>query len=630
MDIEVAESGYGSEAPLTVQELFANAVEKAPDTAALNREIEGSDEWETWTYTEYHRDVMRAAKSMIHLNISKFSGVCIIGFNSPEWLIADLAAIHAGAIPAGIYTTNKPDACQYVIHHCKAEIIFVENHKLLERILSVKDECPALQHVVVYNDTVPEGSPEFVMDWATFMELGNDVEDAAIEEITAAANPGTCATLIYTSGTTGTPKGVMMSHDNLTWTARLAFELLEQKEGGTVLSYLPLSHIAAQMLDVYGPLALGGEVFFARPDALKGTLGQSLKKVRPTLFLGVPRVWEKIAEKMKAMGQETTGLKKTISTWAKGKGLEGNYSTQRGGSRPWGWFFASFIFDKVKAALGLDRCTIRATGAAPIALETHEYFMSLDLPIMEVYGMSETAGLITVSRPVHYRTGSCGVTMPGTEMKLKDPDAEGNGEITTRGRQIMMGYMYNEEKTAQAFTEDGYLRTGDVGKVDEDGFLFITGRIKELIITAGGENVAPVPIEDNIKLALPFISNAVVIGDKKKFLSVLLTLKVDMDMDTGLATNALSGPCKTALAEVGITDVETVEDVLANPSLDEIVTAGLEAANEKAVSRAQMIRKHAFLNNDFGVGSGELTATMKLKRSVVASKYAEVIDEIYA
>merc|ERR1711916_369501 len=172
------------------------------------------------------------------------------------------------------------------------------------------------------------------------------------------------------------------------------------------------------------------------------------------------------------------------------------------------------------------------------------------------------------------------------------------GEITTRGRQIMMGYMYNDEKTAQAFTEDGYLRTGDVGKVDEDGFLFIT--------------------------------NAVVIGDKKKFLSVLLTLKVDMDMDTGLATNALSGPCKTALAEVGITDVETVEDVLANPSLDEIVTAGLEAANEKAVSRAQMIRKHAFLNNDFGVGSGELTATMKLKRSVVASKYAEVIDEIYA
>merc|ERR1711916_95383 len=259
-----------------------------------------------------------------------------------------------------------------------------------------------------------------------------------------------------------------------------------------------------------------------------------------------------------------------------------------------------------------------------------------NIPIYEIYGMSESTGPETISLPtrpdgrIGYRTGSCGPRTPGFELKIDSPDKDGNGEICFRGRHIMMGYMHNANATAETIDAEGWLHSGDVGRVDQDDFLWITGRIKELIITAGGENIAPVPIEDNIKLALPFISNAVVIGDKKKFLSVLLTLKVDMDMDTGLATNALSGPCKTALAEVGITDVETVEDVLANPSLDEIVTAGLEAANEKAVSRAQMIRKHAFLNNDFGVGSGELTATMKLKRSVVASKYAEVIDEIYA
>ncbi|KNC51589.1 long-chain-fatty-acid-CoA ligase ACSBG2 [Thecamonas trahens ATCC 50062] len=468
------------------------------------------------------------------------------------------------------------------------------------------------------------------MTWTQFMEIGAEIETAVIDKITEEAQVGTCATLIYTSGTTGTPKAAMVSHDNLTWTAKLAYELLDQTDASITLSYLPLSHIAAQMLDIHGPIASAGSVYFARPDALKGTLGLSLKKVRPTLFLGVPRVWEKIMEKMLAMGQQTTGFKKTIAQWAKKKGLEGNYNRQNGSGEPWGWFFANMlVFDKVKAALGLDRCTIRATGAAPITVETLEYFMSLDLPIMEVYGMSETSGLITVSRPHQYRTKSCGVCLPGTEVRLAEPDADGNGEIITRGRQIFMGYMFNEEKTAAAFDDEGFLHTGDVGKFDADGFLYITGRIKDLIITAGGENVAPVHVENLLKAAMPYLSNAFCIGDRRKFLSALLTFKVEVDAETGVPSNQLTAPARAALAAEGI-QAATVEEAMADPRLDEVVNAGLARANEKAISNAQMVRKYVILPEDFSVPGGTLTSTLKCKRNVVLSKYAEIIEDIYA
>lgn len=627
LPIRVAESGPAAAPPVTVPQLFDETVARCSMVPALCTE-ESETAWKTVTWGEFGALVHRAARALVGLGVERGSGVAILGFNSVEWLVADIAAIFAGAIAAGIYTTNGPEACQYVIDHCRARIVFVEDNKLAARVLSIKDQCPRLVHVVVWKEAEPIAG---TMSWAQFMASGEEVTDEAVKAISDSLQPGHCATLIYTSGTTGNPKAAMASHDNLTWTARVAWGVLQQTAGSVSLSYLPLSHIAAQMLDIYGPMVAGGTVYFARPDALKGSLGASLKRVRPTLFLGVPRVWEKMQEKMIQLGSQTVGLKRTFADWAKKKGLQGNYNRQRGESEPWGWFMATFVFDKVKEALGLDRCTIRATGAAPISLETLEYFMSLDLSIMEVYGMSETSGLISMSMPSRYRTRSCGFVMPGTELKLvpKEGYEPGNGEICSRGRQVFNGYMYDEAKTAETFDEEGFIKTGDVGKMDEDGFLYITGRIKELLITAGGENVAPVPIEDAVKSLLPFVSNAVAIGDKKKFLSILLTLKVEVDPDTGAPTHNLTAAAQADLARVGV-QAATVDDAMANPALDTAIRAGIETYNRNAVSNAQRLQKHAVLPEDLSVAGDELTSTLKIKRRVVNDKWAHVIDALYA
>nr|XP_046241367.1 long-chain-fatty-acid--CoA ligase ACSBG2-like isoform X1 [Scatophagus argus] len=604
-------SGSASDTPITVHQMFLETVETYGDHTALAFKKDG--QWGTVTYKQFYDQSRAAAKSFLKLGLERYHGVAILGFNSPEWFISDIGCIFAGGLATGIYTTNSPEACQYVAANCEANILVVENQKQLDKILQVKDHLPHLKAIVQYKGELQQKAP-FLYTWAEFMKVGEDVPEEQLNAVIDSLRANECCTLIYTSGTTGNPKGVMLSHDNLTWTVRAALSTVNLKKAEeVVVSYLPLSHAAAQMFDIWMCICFACTTYFAEPDALKGSLGTTLKEARPTCFLGVPRVWEKMQEKMKAVGAKASPLRKSVADRAKSIGLQYNHSLMNGENVvPWGFSLAnSLVFKKVRVALGLDRCKICFTGAAPITKDTLDYFMSLNIPLMEVYGMSESSGPHTVSSNEEYRITSCGKPMPGCKTKLDNPDQDGNGEVCFWGRHVFMGYLNMPDKTAEAIDQEGWLHSGDLGKHDQHGFLYITGRIKELIITAGGENIPPVPIEDALKAEVPIISNAMLIGDKLKFLSMLLTLKCVVD-DNGDPTDKLSPEALDFCKQHGVT-ATTVSEIITNkvPAVYQAIQEGIERVNARATSNAQKVQKWVILERDFSVGGGELGESLE-------------------
>uniref|UniRef100_A0AAR2J5U6 long-chain-fatty-acid--CoA ligase n=1 Tax=Pygocentrus nattereri TaxID=42514 RepID=A0AAR2J5U6_PYGNA len=627
--LKMAESGPGSEPPLTVHQMFQDTVDKYGDHPALRWKKD--DTWLTLTYREYQQQCRMAAKSFLKLGLERFHGVGILGFNSPEWFIANIACIMAGGLATGIYTTNSPEACQYVAHNSEANVVVVENNKQLVKILQVKDQLPNLKAIIQYKGEL-EKKMSNVYAWTEFMKLGEEVSDAQLEEIINSQKANECCSLIYTSGTTGNPKGVMLSHDNITWIANAASLAVNVKVAEeSVVSYLPLSHVAAQVNDMWISLKFACTTYFAQPDALKGSLAQTLREVRPTSFLGVPRVWEKMQEAMKAIGVKSSTMKKRIADWGKGIGLQASYNAMNGDpSVPWGFMLANnLVFKRVRAALGLDRCRNCFTGAAPITKDTLEYFMSLNIQLYELYGMSESTGPHSISCANNYQIMSCGKVIPGCRTKLDKPDADGNGEVCFWGRHVFMGYLDMPEKTEEALDSEGWLHSGDLGKHDKNGFLYITGRIKELIITGGGENIPPVPIEDALKEEVPIISNAMLVGDKKKFLSMLLTLKCQAD-ENGEPTDELSLLVVEYCRQHGVI-ASKVSEIVNNkePAIYKAIQEGVDKVNAKAISNAQRVQKWTLLSRDFSISGGELGPTMKLKRPVVTKMYKEEIDKFY-
>ncbi|GAA6218695.1 long-chain-fatty-acid--CoA ligase ACSBG2-like [Lates japonicus] len=623
-------SGQASETPITTHQMFLQTVEKYGDHPALVSKHEG--QWVTLTWRQYYEQCRAAAKSFLKLGLERYHGVGILGFNSPEWFISDIGCILAGGLATGIYTTNSPEACQYVAANCEANILVVENQKQLDKILQVKDHLPHLKAIVQYKGELQQKAP-FLYTWAEFMKLGEDVPNEQLNAVIDSLRANECCTLIYTSGTTGNPKGVMLSHDNVTWTAHTASTMVDYVPATeVVVSYLPLSHVAAQMFDMWITMVFGATIYFAEPDALKGSLGITLREARPTFFMGVPRVWEKMQEKMRAIGAKASPMRKRVADWAKSIGLQYNYSAMNGENQvPWGFMLANnLVFKKVRAALGLDRCKTCFTGAAPITKETLEYFMSLNLPLMELYGMSESSGPHTVSVNNAYCITSCGKVMPGCKTQLENPDKDGNGEICFWGRNVFMGYLNMPDKTAEALDQDGWLHSGDLGRHDQREFLYITGRIKELIITAGGENIPPVPIEDALKAEVPIISNVMLIGDKLKFLSMLLTLKCVVD-DNGDPTDELSPEVLDFCQRHSVTATK-VSEIVANkePAVYKAIQEGMERVNARATSNAQKVQKWVIVERDFSIGGGELGPTMKLRRPIVVKMYQEKINEMYA
>ncbi len=584
----------------TVMQVMEQTSSKHGDKPALRHKKGGT--WHDTSWAEYRNQVRAAAKSLIQLGLEPGKGVAIIGFNCPQWAIADVATIYAGGCPAGIYTTNSAEQCQYVAGHSDAQVAIVENREQLAKFKAVRSQLPELRAIVMmYGD---DGDDD-VYSWTEFLEAGKKVTDEVLQQRIDAQKPDDVCTYIYTSGTTGDPKAVMISHDNITWTARTTLDMLGTRDGDRVISYLPFSHIAEQVVSLHGPMSAGMCTAFAESMEL---LGDNLKEVRPTLFLGVPRVWEKIQGKMAAVGAKNTGLKKKISAWARGQGLAGGYAEQKGEAKPMLYGLADkLVFSKVRDALGLDQARIAVTSAAPISKSTLEFFLSLGIPIMEVYGMSECTGPATISLPHKYKTGSVGRVVEGTELKIA-PD----GEICMRGRHVFKGYFKNEAATHETIDDEGWLHSGDIGEFDADGYLRITDRKKDLIITAGGENVAPQVLEGRLK-AIPYLSQAVVIGDRQKFLAALLTLD--------------EGRLEDTLRESG-SSAKTMADAARDPKVEAWLMAQVAEIN-KTLARVQTIKRIKVLPAELSIEGGELTPTMKVKRKVVNQKYAAEIAAFY-
>lgn len=376
--------------------------------------------------------------------------------------------------------------------------------------------------------------------WADFLKLGKDVKDEVIMEKALRQKPGECACLIYTSGTTGMPKGCMLSHDNLCWESIPMMNECRKSapdlalSSHRVVSYLPLSHIAGLCVDLMSHIFAGHELYFARPDALAGTLVQTLSWARPTIFFAVPRVWEKFEEKLKEIASTKPQFLQSISGWAKGYGTQKVALQQKRQEPPFMFSVArTLILSKIKAALGLDQAVAFYFGAAPLKQASIAYFASLDIPIFNVYGMSETTGATTIHSALNFRLDTAGYAVAGSDLKIGNPDEHGEGEILMRGRNTMMGYLKNEQATIDTIDAQGFIKSGDRGRIEKDGHLKITGRIKEIIIGAGGENIAPVPIEDNFKEVCPACSNIMMVGEQQRFMSALITFKVDVEPTSG-------------------------------------------------------------------------------------------------
>uniref|UniRef100_A0A7S3M8Z0 AMP-dependent synthetase/ligase domain-containing protein n=1 Tax=Spumella elongata TaxID=89044 RepID=A0A7S3M8Z0_9STRA len=537
--------------------------------------------------------------------------------------------------------TNNAEACHYITEHSKAEVLVLEGNFQLKKYAGIsKDKLPHLKAIVVYGEAA---DPALVAkcnfpvhSWEDFLKLGSDIPSSEVDARANSLRPGHCASLIYTSGTTGPPKAVMISHDNITWTAQNIIDhYMYLSHEDRIVSYLPLSHIAAQIIDIFAIMQLGACTYFAQPDALKGTLTVTMKEVRPTFFFGVPRVWEKIEEKMVQIGRSNSGVMLLLAKWAKSLGAEHCRMAQygNGGGAPCCYSAANaIVLTNIKKALGLDQAKGCFTAAAPISTDTLNYFASLDIPVYEVFGQSECTGPHTVSAQKCWKIGTCGRPLKGTESII----VPSTGELCYRGRHIFMGYMYMPDKTAETIDDEGYLHSGDVAVFDSDvdndivgpsGFMKITGRIKELIITAGGENVPPVLIENEVKSALVAVSNCMVIGDKRKFLTMLVSLKVEVDGDAK-PTDQLAADSLFVAKQIG-SSATTYSAARADPLFKQYIDGGVKTANSKTTSNAQIVQKWTWLPVDFSEKAGDLTPTLKLKRSVVDAKYTDLIESLY-
>jgi len=645
------------------------------------------DEWMTWTYNDTLAEVRAAAKGMIKLGFKRYDTVNIWGYNAPEWILAFYAGQFAGGKAGGIYPTDTEDAVAYKIVHSGGAIIVVEDEpkiaKIVKGLAARNDPEPSsVKAIVAYgfepdkNKTVNiKGCGEVpVISWKALTDMGKAESDAEMEARIKAITPADCSTLIYTSGTTGDPKAVMIHHDAIGWCSNCTQNMMCKSAGmGTGgqergLSYLPLSHIAGMTCDIVGPVSVASfypgwcTIFFARAYDLKvGAIKDRLSVAKPTLFLGVPLVWEKIGDKIRAIGAKNKGFAKKLGDWAKGVNLEYSTGRQLGGKpgTAMGYGVSKAIMKKVKTALGFQELKIALTGAAPIRKETQEYYGSLDLIINEAYGMSECCGATTMSIPTCFQWGSCGFAMSGAEVKAficddldfnkkkEAPRSPGldcieeqyQGELCYRGRHIMMGYMAQpklgeahvkeiQKKNAETIDGEGWLHSGDKGMITVDGMVKITGRYKEIIIGEGGENIAPVPIEDHVKNTCDGINEVMMFGDKRKYNVALVTLKAVGANGETPGTDALDmGALKVN------PDVKTISAAMKDKVWIDTVTKAIESANKNGkvcINNSFKIQKFTILPHNFSEEKNELTPTKKLKRGVVAKSYEKVIEKMYS
>lgn len=558
---------------------------------------------QVYTWKDYVFQSRNFAEFVLKSSNQNGNNVAIHAFNCPEWFIAAMGAMCAGRYFCGIYNTNKNEQCTHIINTGECGTLIVENYKLFSESYNSKEVLEDLVRreirIIIIDSSDASKYPlpgvDRKLNVANWSDLGFESEAKELVNLPVPKLTDIC-TLIFTSGTTGNPKAVEVTHQNVCAAIegvldRFKMQMFEER----VVTYLPLSHIAGQAIDMYCPIYVGGQIHFARPDAMKGTLKNTLLAAKPTIFFGVPRVWEKfreglmkVAEK-KYVGKTGKALEAVMNLV---KPVEYQYNTSDN------WYFQTALFpltavssrvvNKIKEQLGLDRCKYFATGAAPIAKEVLEYFASIGIPILELYGMSETCGVITVSDPVNSVRGSCGRPVKGVDVKIG-----ANDEILAKGANIFGGYHNYQGDTG--VDAEGYIHTGDCGRLDNNGFLYITGRIKELIITAGGENIPPVLIEDNVKQILQSESQCVLVGDRRKYLTLLV---------------------------FNPTEEKQLDDQTVEKAIKEYNT-------KRAISNAQKVQKFKIVREALTIDNGMITPTMKLKRSKIHERYLNVIEEMY-
>ncbi len=570
--------------------------------------------WHTLTWGQTRERALQLAAAFATLGLEPGERVALMMPNRVEHVLADYGALHAGGVPVTFYPTLAPDQVAYVAANCDARIAVIDGAAELARWQPVLDQLPGLRHVIVRDAAAcPAGEP--FRTWDDLLALGAAElpgRAAEIERRTAAIAPGDPATLLYTSGTTGAPKGVVITH------ASIVYELLSVTAAGNArphtrwVSYLPMAHIAERMFTLYLAIGNGWHVYFCHNASaeLIGTVGE----VKPTAFFGVPRVWEKIQAGIQALlAAEADESRRAAVAGAMETGLRYVQSCQFGhqASVELAAEFAAAeeaVLKPIRSLLGLGEAEIVVSAAAPLPPEVGAFFAGLGLRILDVYGMTETTGAFTANTLEEFKLGTVGRPVIGTEIKIAE-----DGEILTRGPLNTPGYVNLPEQTADLLDADGWLHTGDIGALDSDGFLSVVDRKKELIITAGGENVAPAGIE-NLLVAHPLVGQALAYGDRRPYVVAVLTL---------------DGEVAPAWARARGIEPGSLAELAEHPAVLEAIGEAVAAANEK-LARVQQVKAWRLLPLEWTAESEELTPTLKLKRRVVHAKYADIIDSLYA
>jgi long-subunit acyl-CoA synthetase (AMP-forming) len=585
----------------TVAEAFARMVRAVPDRVAL-RTRAGAREI---TWSEYGDLVDRLALGLRALGLGRGDTIALMLTNRPEFHLSDSAALALGATPFSLYQTLAPDQIAYQLSDSGARIVVTEP-AFLEGVLEARNSAPAVEHVVLVD--ADAGADGGLLSFELLLQTEGDVEEVALAR--AAVEPEDLLTLIYTSGTTGPPKGVQITHGNIMSAMHALEEAIDFPEGSRVVSYLPMAHIAERATGHYLPIVLGHTVTCC-PNPRE--VLAYLPEVRPTWFFAVPRIWEKLKAGMEAhIEAEEDAERRRAFKWALDVGhkrveLERDRKEMPAELAAEHEKADGLVLSKIRAQLGLDEAEILYVGAAPTPMPVLEFFHAIGVPVAELWGLSESCGCGTVNLPGKIKLGTVGQVTPGMELKFAD-----DGEILIRGPQIMKGYRNMPDQTADAIDDEGWLHTGDIGEIDDEGYVRIVDRKKELIITAGGKNISPANLEAKLK-AHPLVGTACTIGDQRPFVSALVVL--DPDLAPAWAT------------QQGIDDAS-----LGALAGDERVRAEIQSAVDDVnaqVSNVEAIKKFTVLSEDWLPGGDELTPTMKLKRKPIAEKYASQIEAMY-
>ncbi|MCD6570996.1 MAG: long-chain fatty acid--CoA ligase [Deltaproteobacteria bacterium] len=594
----------------TLPKALINITKKQPDRVAMRMKNFGI--WNDITWSQYLENVRYVALGMNALGVKRGDHVSIIGENKPEWLYSALGVMSIGAIFVGVYTTNPVKECEYVVGHSDSVIYICEDEEQLDKALVFREKTPKLRKIIVWD---MEGLRDFkdpmVMSFDELISLGKKIYNKTpdlFDTLVRKGKPEDIAGIIYTSGTTGPPKGAMLSHEGYLWVGKQAAKITKSTREDESISFLPLNHVYEQIFDLMIHLTIGHIVNFTENT---DTVMNDMKEVSPTIFHAVPRIWEKYYSGIVLKMADATWFKRIVYSLAVKIGARYNELKLSKKSIPLflniAYKLAYFsVFWKLKERLGFDRARLGFSGAAPISHDVLKYFQSIGIPIREGYGMTETSGITHMSDEYNFKLGTVGKALPGSDVKIGE-----GGEIIVRHKGIFKGYYKDEEHTKEALV-DGWLHTGDVGEIDEEGYLKITDRLKDLIITAGGKNIAPQYIENLLKFS-PYINDAVVIGDRRKYLTAIIVIDEE---------NVVKYAQDQKVQFTTFATLTKTEEVI------NLIQQEINKVN-KQVARVENIRKFRILDKKLYTEDGEVTPTMKVKRKFINEHYADLIESMY-